>query len=189
MSICFTADTHWCHDKLRTMQPRPMADVIEMNELMIIRWNLVVQPSDTIYHLGDFSLGGSVAEIEDIFNRLNGHKILIKGNHDEKNNKILYRLKWENIRETQLIRIEDKFIWLSHYAHRSWPHSHVGSYHLYGHSHGNLPNLGKSMDVGVDTHNYYPYTWQEIKSILDPVPYSEPQHLGEEREPFNHLKG
>lgn len=43
-----------------------------------------------------------------------------------------------------------KRLWLSHYAHRVWPAGHHGSYHFYGHSHGSLPGIGRSRDVGVD---------------------------------------
>ena len=51
-----------------------------MNEVLIQRWNEKVKPSDIIFHLGDVAFGGS-----ELWNRimpqLNGHKILILGNH------------------------------------------------------------------------------------------------------------
>ncbi len=42
---------------------------------------------------------------------------------------------------------------MNHYAQRVWEHSHHGSWHVYGHSHGSLPDdiKSKSIDVGVDT--------------------------------------
>lgn len=38
----------------------------------------------------------------------------------------------------------------SHYAHRTWNRKHHGSIHCFGHSHGNLKEEGKSIDVGID---------------------------------------
>lgn len=62
---------------------------------------------------------------------------------------------------------------LSHYAMRVWNKSHHQSIHLYGHSHGTLPGFGRSMDVGVDTNNLYPYHLDEIidrmKNVRTPV--------------------
>jgi hypothetical protein len=42
---------------------------------------------------------------------------------------------------------------------RVWNRSHHGSWHLYGHSHGRLPEPPTllSMDVGVDTHDFRPW--------------------------------
>lgn len=54
-------------------------------------------------------------------------------------------------------------LFCSHYAHRVWPKSHHGSLHLYGHSHGTLPDSGnRSMDVGVDTNKFRPYSLEDI---------------------------
>lgn len=73
---------------------------------------------------------------------------------------------------------------LSHYAHRVWNKSHKGSIMLYGHSHGTLDEMKpefanptwigdnyfiknyKTMDVGVDTNNLYPYHMDEILEIM-----------------------
>lgn len=43
-----------------------------------------------------------------------------------------------------------------------------GSWHLYGHSHGRLPDdpLALSMDVGVDTHDFRPWHFDEIKERM-----------------------
>lgn len=52
-----------------------------MNEEIIRRWNETVGPDDTVYHLGDVALG-PIRESLACIRRLNGHKILILGNHD-----------------------------------------------------------------------------------------------------------
>jgi len=60
---------------------------------------------------------------------------------------------------------------LSHYSHQVWPASHKGVIHLFGHSHGSLRGIGRSMDVGVDTHKEFrPYHINEIFKIMDKIP-------------------
>jgi calcineurin-like phosphoesterase family protein len=51
---------------------------------------------------------------------------------------------------------------------RVWPHSGRGAWHLYGHSHGNLPDdpLSLSMDVGVDSHDFCPWHFEEIQVVM-----------------------
>lgn len=50
---------------------------------MINNWNNKVGPDDLIFHLGDFAFGGSELW-NSILPKLNGHKVLIIGNHDRK---------------------------------------------------------------------------------------------------------
>jgi hypothetical protein len=51
---------------------------------------------------------------------------------------------------------------------RFWNRSHHGAWHLYGHSHGNLPDTptSLSMDVGVDTHDFQPWHFDEINLLM-----------------------
>jgi len=75
-----------------------------------------------------------------------------------------------------------KIIALCHYPFFTWEQSHHGSWNLHGHSHGGLGRLnryqkivksppttledGHSMDVGVDTNDFYPWSLSEIALIL-----------------------
>ena len=58
---------------------RPWTDPDEMDEAMIQRWNDVVRPSDKVYHLGDVVINRRALKT---LSRLNGDKVLIRGNHD-----------------------------------------------------------------------------------------------------------
>ncbi len=81
-----TSDTHFGHHGVcRFMRSddvtklRPWDDPDEMDEAMIERWNERVRPNDKVYHLGDVVINRrSLATLA----RLNGDKILIRGNHD-----------------------------------------------------------------------------------------------------------
>jgi calcineurin-like phosphoesterase family protein len=89
--IWLISDTHFNHSNIlnftdsRTGKPvRPgFADVNHMNEHMIEKWNSRVKPGDIVYHLGDVVMGANYKEwMNTHFNRLNGSKRLIVGNHD-----------------------------------------------------------------------------------------------------------
>lgn len=137
-----------------------------MDEYLIEKWNAKVQPGDLVYHLGDFAWRHTPKHVE----RLNGDIVLILGNHDSdaKNNKSCFRavLRYEEFR----IPNTKNIIVMSHYCHRVWNKSHFNSIHLYGHSHGTLPPIGKSWDVGVDNNNYEPLSLDEVLKIMESRP-------------------
>lgn len=58
---------------------RPWDTPEEMDEEMIRRWNDRVRPSDKVYHLGDVVINRKALRT---LHRLNGDKVLIRGNHD-----------------------------------------------------------------------------------------------------------
>ena len=85
-NIFFISDTHFGHENMLHFtnyngeRMRPFDSIEELDELMIENWNKMVKPSDKIYHLGDvvYHCGNR----DQIMSRLNGDKVLIKGNHD-----------------------------------------------------------------------------------------------------------
>lgn len=58
---------------------RPWDNPDEMDEEMVRRWNETVRPNDKVYHLGDVVINRRALST---LSRLNGDKVLIKGNHD-----------------------------------------------------------------------------------------------------------
>jgi calcineurin-like phosphoesterase family protein len=149
--IYFISDTHFYHYK--EFLNRPFLGP-EMDELLISNWNSIVQPKDSVWHLGDFGFTRNVEDAEKVFNRLNGDKHLVKGNHDQNNKVTQSKLRWGSIHDVKMLSFENDHFFLSHYAHRTWPSKYHGVYHLYGHSHGNMPGFDRSMDVGVDASQY-----------------------------------
>ena len=65
---------------------------------------------------------------------------------------------------------------LLHYAMKIWRSSFRGTWHLYGHSHGSLPDDPNSLsfDVGVDCHDYYPISYKEVKAIMAKKTWTPP---------------
>lgn len=178
MNYFFTADTHFGHRNIVKYSNRPFKDVEEMDEEMVKRWNSVIGIDDTVYHLGDVYLC-SKRRGNEIIHSLNGNINLIVGNHDRHNLKDLTNSgRFSNIADIDEITIEGTKVVLCHYAMRIWNKSHHGSYHLYGHSHGSLPDDPHSLsfDVGVDCHDYYPITWDRVKQIIDTKKYKPIDH-------------
>jgi calcineurin-like phosphoesterase family protein len=156
MSIWLTADEHIEHGHVIRLMPRPYATIEEMEDDFVRRHNEVVKPGHRVYHLGDVSFKAEPARR--YIDRLNGDHFLIEGNHDPKK----HTANWVWIGKRKMVKIDGEQLFLSHYAHRTWPQSNYGSYHCYGHSHGMIDPYRRSMDVGVDTNNYYPVHYTEV---------------------------
>ena len=169
MNIFLTSDTHWGHVKsLSFMRPdglplRPFSSCEEMDETMIERWNNVVQPGDKVYHLGDVAIPRSGLQA---LSRLNGKKILIRGNHD------IYDLKdyaahFKDIRGAFFF----EGIILTHIPIH--PDHFRGSYkgNAHGHLHANEVMLNGSPDkryfnTCVEMHNFFPVPLEEVKAAF-----------------------
>jgi calcineurin-like phosphoesterase family protein len=158
MKYFFTADEHYGHRNILSYCKRPFKSLDHMDRAPINNHNKVVSSKDTVYHLGDFTLSKYPGEIQEYIKQLNGTHIFITGSHDKWMKNKVYLIE-EKINGVQIV--------MCHYAMRVWPGSHYNSWQLYGHSHGHLPGVGKQLDVGVDTHHFCPYSFDEIKTILD----------------------
>ena len=163
-NIFFTSDEHYEHANVIRFCNRPFANIEEMREGLIANHNAVVGPNDVTYHLGDmFWRRCSIPLANQILDRLNGKHYLLLGNHDEVAKRVAGRFEW--VKETSLVQTPTR-VWLSHYAHRSWPDSHKFSYHVYGHTHGVLSDYRYSTDVGVDAKNYHPFSYDELVAYM-----------------------
>jgi calcineurin-like phosphoesterase family protein len=81
----FISDTHFGHVGVTCFlrndgsKLRPWTNTEEMDEALVANWNKVVGPKDKVYHLGDVVINRKHLST---LHRLNGDKVLIKGNHD-----------------------------------------------------------------------------------------------------------
>jgi len=84
-AVFLVSDTHFGHNGVCHFtnkdgsKMRPWTDPDEMDEEMVKRWNETVRPNDKVYHLGDVVMNRKSLSI---MSRLNGDKVLIRGNHD-----------------------------------------------------------------------------------------------------------
>jgi calcineurin-like phosphoesterase family protein len=172
-----TADQHFGHARIIELCNRPFKDVHHMDEELTRRWNECVQPNDVVYVVGDFTLG---RRAEWYAARLNGYISFLPGSHDKWMLEAISRHEgdfWKlfgflgHIHDK--LRVDGHKVVLCHYAMRSWPGSFHGSVLLYGHSHGRMPQYGRSMDIGVDTNDFYPYDLEATVRYL----LSQPTHV------------
>jgi len=85
-AVFLVSDTHFGHAGVcRFMRNdgvtklRPWDNPEEMDEFMVKAWNERVRPNDKVYHLGDVVINRRALST---LSRLNGDKVLIRGNHD-----------------------------------------------------------------------------------------------------------
>lgn len=169
--IFFTSDTHFGHANIIQYCNRPFTDINHMNEMMIEKWNAVVGPGDTVYHLGDFSMGPK--DNVNLRKRLNGKVILIKGNHDRKDH-VHLAAGFDEIHRRLEIEVDKYKLYLAHIpihldpGTRWYPTELKTSppeyydYFLCGHVHTEWKRQGKTINVGVDVSNFTPLTLAQL---------------------------
>jgi calcineurin-like phosphoesterase family protein len=156
MTIWVTSDLHFGHKNIMKFCPVTRArfrdDVAYMNAMMIKEWNDLIEPDDTVYILGDAAfLSGS--EAGRILMSLNGTKILIEGNHDNKTLlDVTFRAAFKEVHKYLEITHNGTKVCMFHYPIAEWNQMHRGAVHLYGHLHGGVSGLEKyrARDVGMD---------------------------------------
>jgi len=177
----FTADTHFCHANIIKYAYRPFKEIAEMNETIIQRWNERVMSGDTIYHLGDFGLAREyeMSYLLNILKRLRGNIVFIEGNHDKKT-RLMKEYFYRYYYQYKEISVMGQDITLCHYPLKVWNKSHFGAWNLFGHCHGTLPDDpdALSIDVGVDCHDFYPISFDEIKVIMSKKTFKPVDHHG-----------
>lgn len=146
----FTADNHFGHKGILKFCPntRPFQNLEEMEESMIDIWNATVRPRNHVWILGDLSFYGAQKTLS-ILQRLNGILHLVKGNHDRWLNQETKALL-DEVHDYYVLHHDKQRLVMFHYPILEWDRMHYGTWHLHGHTHGNVKLHGKSLDVGID---------------------------------------
>lgn len=167
--IFFTGCTHYGHKNILKLSNRPFGEIEHHDDTLINNYNKIISNEDVCYILGDICWNQSYESYKNLFNRLNGRKIIIIGNHDNKQN--LIKCKKDglivDLYEGKTIQIGKDRVYLSHTPCREWVGFYHNTYHLYSHCHGNIDDYKQSTDVGVDCWEYEPVEWSEIKQYID----------------------
>ena len=178
--VWFTSDTHFLHPSILYFYPkRRDAAGITLEELredknlaleketewLINLWNEKIHREDTVYIIGDFSLGNKV-ETEKILHRLHGKKYLIFGNHDKsckgQNERFfewcgdLKEVKFTNSQFDFIDPSETFCVELCHYPLLTWNRRPHGTCMIHGHCHNSITEYNKKsgelrVDVGLDS--------------------------------------
>ena len=143
--------------------------------------NAVIGVDDHLYHLGDFCFGDPLKYLNQIKCR-NIHFVV--GSHDKE--MWQHRNRFVEFKEKICKNINGQFVVMTHCAHLVWERSHHGTAHAFGHNHARLGNSregifgneyqkalalivsrAKMHDVGVDGHNFKPYSFDEFMAIIN----------------------
>lgn len=144
-SVFLVSDTHFGHSGVCSFMRndgvtklRPFDNPDEMDEFMVEAWNKKVKPTDKVYHLGDVVINRKALKI---MHRLNGDKVLIRGNHDIfRDNE--YR---EYFRELRAYHVMSGMI-LSHIPLHTDSLGRFGT-NIHGHTHANRVMKPRGFDV------------------------------------------
>jgi calcineurin-like phosphoesterase family protein len=187
MSDFFISDYHFNHENIRLPNygDRPFQSMEEMNREMIIRWNNTIGPRDKVYVIGDFAFG-PLEKKKLILQKLNGYKILIRGNHDENKEKML-GIGFDEVYDQLILEIAGEKVLLDHYPYRpsqeeldkmkSNPNGYKvknlnrrpinkGGFLIHGHVHQEWLQKGKMINMSVEMWDYTPAPLSAIESLI-----------------------
>lgn len=155
--IYIISDTHFNHEAIKDFEWRPD----NFNELIIKNWKKIVNPEDTIIHLGDV-IFSRASELWDILWQLPWYKILVKGNHDMNRNG-WYLNKWFNFVCDKIeLRVNHKNVILTHKPIKL----EIDQYNLHWHLHSNWHRDEEFQLVKTDRHILYSCELEKYKPIL-----------------------
>lgn len=165
MKTYITSDIHFSHSNILKFCPdsRKFADVEEMDRKILEIWNSIINEDDLTYILGDFAFTNAEKATR-FAQRLNGRKILIKGNHDSK----LVKDKrfaecFEEIVDYKRFVHNGQLVVMFHYPIWEWDQMHRGAVHFHGHLHARPTGIeGRIFDVAMDGNNCIPYDMDEL---------------------------
>lgn len=170
-NIFFISDTHFNHANILKFthgdtgqKIRIFDDMDHMNETMVENWNAVVKPQDKVYHLGDVHFGNPQAA-GTILARLNGHKRLILGNHDD-GKSVVFQKHFEKVSLWRMFSVDG--LLMTHVpVHPSTlvENRFTGRrmVNVHGHTHSNGSPDGPYISVCVEMINYTPVELSELK--------------------------
>ena len=173
--IYFTSDLHLGHCTVLKHRPE-FGSIDEMNETFISNINETVTARDTLYILGDLTFRIGEDEANDLIRRINGRKILLRGNHDVEYDPGLF----ERISDYEVLKYNKKVYVLMHYPLVCWDKMRFGAVQLHGHIHSGAGyndrhhEMGRlQFDVGVDANGYRPVPISVIAAWADSAPWQE----------------
>jgi calcineurin-like phosphoesterase family protein len=168
MTTFVISDTHFFHINIIKFCRHQFADPQEMNEVIVQKWNEIVRPNDTVYHVGDVAFGGGRSRkerLEEIMPRLNGKKKLCMGNHDH--NPAIYAPYFDDVASSYELGIGTTNFFLCHYPiHFTEGDNHVGdtTLNIHGHIHTFLTGNPRHVNVCVEHTDYAPVPIEDIAS-------------------------
>lgn len=150
------ADLHFGHEKIIDYCKRPFKNIFDMNKTLVKNWNKAVRKDDVVFVLGDVALRKNY--VKEYVPKLNGKKILVKGNHDSASNEFYRQCGFKEVSDYPILF---DFCLMSH---EPLPLSETTPYfNFYGHVHNDekFVDTETSKCVSVERIGYAPYCFYE----------------------------
>lgn len=167
-NVWISSDHHFGEDRFELMG-RPFKTVDEHNNTIIDRHNKLVAPDDLVYLNGDVLYQkGDIEKNLPLIGKMNGRKILIRGNHDAPITDEQFAPYFEQIvKEGDGIELDVEGIpcYITHYPTRSVK----DRFNLTGHIHAAWRFQLNMMNVGVDVNHFYPLNMNRIPFFLTAI--------------------
>lgn len=193
-----TSDFHFGHANIIKYSRRPFASVEEMNRELVNRYNSRVTDLDTVYILGDVTMGSDLS----LAKKLRGQKKLLLGNHDKLSIEAYEKAGFEVLRQGGSKAVEFMLDGIK------LVHSPVGEIRTFapeivdrpvgyrallesgriglfdrkvvcGHVHAIFRKMGCFVNAGVDVWDFYP---AELKAVM--AAFDEPDSVIDAPESF-----
>lgn len=112
-----TSDIHFGHSNCIDYCQRPFKDIHEFKEKFITDWNKIVKPEDLCIFVGDIFFYHTKEQMKETLARMNGRKILVRGNHDFEH-RIMMNAGFELSVDEMVMKIAGERVHFSHYPFR-----------------------------------------------------------------------
>ena len=133
-----------------------------MDMELIRRWNDVVDPGDTVIHLGDFCFNRKDKDHDYYREQLNGDLILVKGNHDARKEAPIQ----------SLVLHYGGVDWrCEHYPMRRYKHNLCGHVHSLWRT--RKTGMGVVVNMSVDVWDFTPASMDDIFEVAKNAPLGE----------------
>lgn len=154
-----TSDQHFGHRNIIEYEQRPFKDVSQMSNILIRKWNGTVSKSDKVFVLGDFSFF-PFSLTHNILSCLNGHKILICGNHDKGRSANW----WKRAGFDEVYRYPIVYKRCYIFSHEPvYIDSSSPFINIHGHLHGQIIDNDNYINIGVDQMEFSPVSVDSLR--------------------------
>ena len=184
----FYSDPHFGHKNIISFCDRPYRNVNVMKAELIANYNKLIGKDDWVCWVGDCFFGHSSEEGRLVLDKMNGHKVLVKGNHDGSNSKMT-GMGFALVVDKLYLKIKDQLCQVNHYPyaltdneidriHAAGKHADMrypdrrpkrtkGEILIHGHTHAAEKYRNGMIHVGVDAWNYGPVLIEEVAAIIE----------------------
>lgn len=152
------SDLHFGHKNIIRYCNRPFASLYEMDKILVERWNRTVTSTDCVIFVGDLALASG--HPREYLRRLNGIKVMIRGNHDRQLAGPVDALDLE---------YGDERFFFTHYPHTDAIPVDFDGWIVHGHVHDNAPFFDREnrrINVSCEVIEYRPVSLIWLYSLI-----------------------